>query len=553
MPLILGLLDVNPLNLKEKEWKILLNKARPFPIMKNVFNSLCLNKPELALQIFDNEGEFLQLISLMENEILLPSNAFKIFQDKLSNKEISNFNLQQLMNSWAILSPRDALDKAIELEAENTNLSLSYGVVTAWARKSPRNAVQYIRNNKGYVQNTRDQLLRTALSSWVHSDGISAIRFLDSNLEIPEWIRSSTYRVWARESPSKAVAYLYNKIILNPSTLSNSSRNFKSSIKSWASKEKGRVMDWLKKLPQSKIKDVAISGLAKAYADKNASDSHFLIEKIENASIRKETIDYIAKKHLNENPKEAVDWLLGLPDSIHFNENLEYVYDEWSKQAPRAAAESFPYEMDPQLQSKIAKAIVKNLVTFAPEYTLDWMDSLPSSIKKNTLVIASDHLTYTFPEQFAEYLESIPSNEKNIRSYQYLYANWGEFDFNGLIEWHDKNKPSNTYLFGSFMNKATIRYPEKVLDWIEQAEEGPRHTKAIEWYTYRHLGFEPELSIDLAARVEKSKRQKVLKGMSFWFHSYGWDYQELIDKNTKLDPEDKKLMHSYLEKNTYLD
>jgi len=163
-----------------------------------------------------------------------------------------------------------------------------------------------------------------------------------------------------------------------------------------------------------------IKHAVKEIAKKDLSLAQAWIEKeVHNQNVSPRTLQFITREIVGENPANAANWLLKLPDSRSRNNTFKIAITKWSKEEPDKVAAWINQQQNPQFPiDNAVSAYAGTIMNKEPARAMEWGESITDeALRKETLLKIGYKWKITDQSAFEEWLQTegvLPGLEKDF-------------------------------------------------------------------------------------------------------------------------------------------
>ncbi len=370
--------------------------------------------------------------------------------------------VNQIMGSWATTNPREAAEYALSMPAgKNRNHALS-SLVGSWAYSDAKSALEWIkgmtsgREQQVVIQSSiyglaqaepaataalLDQLptsaarrncLGSLLQAWVEIDPGKALEWaaaLPSSADRAQAYQHLAYSSWARNSPTQAVAVLMS---LPAGQQRNSSLS--SVISQWAYQDFSGALEWSLKLEDASLRKQTLQNLQGRWIEINPLEAvNFVREQKEGS--REGALSSAVGQWARNDPVSAITWATQL-SAPEMEKVLPSAIGAWADNDPVEAARYVSQLQPGKMQNEAAGQVVSRWAQQDPARVAKWVDGFANEeLRIRACRDVANAWVQNDPDAVGAWVREMPAGKPREAAVQALVSSLQYADPKAAIQW----------------------------------------------------------------------------------------------------------------------
>jgi hypothetical protein len=293
-----------------------------------------------------------------------------------------------------------------------------------WSETDPEGALEHAKA-AFHPGMTQSELVGLALNKWGRENPREAWLWADANLEGPLKDRGMNDLLvgWARRSPEEAATWLVESELTSPSL-------FSALPRTWAESDPLAALEWVRKLPEGKAKNLAEIAVADAYASDDPKAAFAAFKDELDAQKDPDLVVVLTNRWASLDPVAASSWIDSLPEGMTRREASATLATVWASSDVNGAVSWSSSIGDPSLRAKVNTYIGTTWAAVEPEKAISWLSGLPHGEAAEGIRGAFHSWAATDPVGLEGYLAQPPA------------PGWGDQARQSLADVRSQNDPA---------------------------------------------------------------------------------------------------------------
>lgn len=406
---------------------------------------------------------------------------------QLQDESLKQVAMPQIMGAWAAVNPTEAADYAMSLPMGRQRTAALGNLVGTWANSDAKAALEWVkslppgRDQQAALQSsiyslaqsepaataalidampmssTRRNCIGSLLQSWVEVDSAKALEWAQALPSLADRVQAYqqlAYSSWARQSPTQAVA-----VLMSLPAGQQRNNSLSSLVSQWAYQDFQGALDWSLKLEDATLRKQTLRNIQGRWIELNPVEAVTFVRDQKDwardgslssavhqwsSSDPVSAITWVAQlpgKELEQllpaaigawaesNPVEAAKYVSKLQPGNMQNEAAAQTVSRWAQQDPVRAAKWAAGFANEDLRIRACRDVVSTWVQNDPDSAGAWVKELPSGKPREAaLQSLVNSLQYGDPKAAAQWVENVADPNQRNQMMENVARHWLETD-----------------------------------------------------------------------------------------------------------------------------